>query len=104
MAEILTDTNFSEKTGKGKVVVDFFAEWCGPCQLLKPVFEKLSKENPDVQFYKLDVDENNETAEKFGVRSIPTVIFLDNGSEADRVMGFQNEESLKQKMKSVFKQ
>jgi thioredoxin 1 len=103
LAENITDANFSEKAMKGKTIVDFYAEWCGPCQMMKPVFDKLSKEITDVHFYKVDVDENQTSAEKFGVRSIPTIIFLKDGKEVDRAIGFVHEEVFKQKIKSAFK-
>lgn len=57
------------------VVVDFHAEWCGPCKMLSPVLEQLAEENQDVQIYKVNVDNEHEVAAKFGVRSIPTLLF-----------------------------
>lgn len=91
MAEEITDANFSEKTKKGMVIVDFHAEWCGPCKIMGPVFEKVSKELKDKQFYKVDVDQNPNTSEEHGIRSIPTMIFLKDGKEVDRTMGYMPE-------------
>ncbi|MEM1578681.1 MAG: thioredoxin [Archaeoglobaceae archaeon] len=61
------------------VVVDFYADWCMPCRYLSPTLEKLSKEFRDVEFYKLNVDENQELAFEYGISSIPTVLFFRNG-------------------------
>ncbi|MEG9194202.1 MAG: thioredoxin [Candidatus Methanoglobus sp.] len=61
------------------VVVDFYADWCMPCRYLSPVLEKLSKEFPDVEFYKVNVDENQELAFEYGISSIPTVLFFRKG-------------------------
>lgn len=82
-------TEFEElvKNAKGKVVVDFFATWCGPCKMLAPVFEKVSEGYTDVGFYKVDVDEAGELAQQFGVQSIPTLIVFENGEEIRRNVG-----------------
>jgi thioredoxin 1 len=102
MVENITDANFSSKALKGKVIVDFYAEWCGPCQMMKPVFDKMSQESKDILFFKIDVDDNQESAENFGVRSIPTTIFLKDGKELDRAVGFLQEEIFRQKIKKSF--
>jgi thioredoxin 1 len=65
------------------VVVDFYADWCMPCRYLSPVLEKLSREYRDVEFYKINVDDNQELAFEYGISSIPTVLFFRNG----QVMG-----------------
>ena len=69
------------------VVVDFFAEWCGPCKYLAPQIEELQKANPTVEFYKVDVDENGEVAEEQGISAMPTIKFFKNGVVLDEVVG-----------------
>jgi thioredoxin 1 len=85
----LTDKNFEETISKNKVVlVDFWAGWCGPCRALAPTIEELAKElEGKVLIAKLDVDENPQTAEKFQVYSIPTVILIKDCCEVDRIVG-----------------
>jgi len=85
----LTDKNFEETISKNKVVlVDFWAGWCGPCRALAPTIEELAKELAGkVLIAKLDVDENPQTAEKFQVYSIPTVILIKDCCEVDRIVG-----------------
>ena len=80
---------------KGYAVVDLNATWCGPCRMLKPVLEKLETEISDVEFYGIDVDDNPEFAEAFGVSSIPCVLFLKDGKEVARSVGFKPYEQMK---------
>ncbi|HLR60169.1 MAG TPA: thioredoxin [Pseudogracilibacillus sp.] len=89
------DSDFSEKTSEGLVLVDFWAPWCGPCKMIAPVLEELDGELSDkVQIVKLNVDDNQETASKFGVMSIPTLLLLKDGNVVDQVVGFQPKEAL----------
>ena len=85
----LTDKNFEETIGKNKLVlVDFWAGWCGPCRALAPTIEEMSKELAGkVLVAKLDVDENPQTAQKFQVYSIPTVVLIKDCCEVDRIVG-----------------
>ncbi|MFD1414047.1 thioredoxin [Oceanobacillus jeddahense] len=90
-----TDQNFTEETSKGLVLVDFWAPWCGPCKMIAPVLEEIDGEMEEkVQIVKLDVDENQETAGKFGVMSIPTLLLFKDGEVVDQVIGFQPKEAL----------
>ena len=91
----LEKEDFNDVISKGKVVVDFFATWCGPCKMLGPVFEKVSDEVNDVKFVKLDVDKFNDIARQYGVMSVPTLILFENGKEVKKEIGFMSEDKLK---------
>jgi thioredoxin 1 len=69
-------------------IVDFWAEWCGPCRMIAPIFEELSKEySGKINFYKMNVDENNQIPAKFGIRGIPTLILFKGGKILDQIVG-----------------
>ncbi len=90
MATQLTDNNFKETVlDSGKLtLVDFWAEWCGPCKTIGPVIEELSKEYDGKAIIgKVDVDSNPETAMKYGIRNIPTILFIKNGQVVDKQVG-----------------
>ncbi|MDM5221727.1 thioredoxin [Peribacillus sp. NJ11] len=90
-----TDQTFTTDTSEGVVLVDFWAPWCGPCKMIAPVLQELDTEIGDTaKIVKVDVDENQETAGKFGVMSIPTLIVLKDGEVVDKVVGFQPKEAL----------
>ncbi|TFD92457.1 thioredoxin [Jeotgalibacillus sp. R-1-5s-1] len=92
-----TDQTFTEETKDGLVLADFWATWCGPCKMIAPVLEELDADMGDkVKIVKLDVDENQETASKFGVMSIPTLVVFKDGEIVDKVVGFQPKEALEE--------
>ena len=97
MAFEITDSNFqTEVLDKGGVtVIDFWAVWCGPCRLIGPIIEDLSEEYKDKALIgKVDVDSNPETAMKYGIRSIPTVLILKDGEEVKRHVGVTTKANL----------
>ena len=95
-AMILTKENFRQEVleAEGPVLVDFWAAWCGPCQMMGPVVEELAQENPDVKVCKLNVDEQMELAKEYRVMSIPTFLVFKNGKMTGRTLGVQQKEEL----------
>lgn len=86
---------FKDVTSQGGLVlVDFFATWCGPCKMIMPVLEEISKERTDVKIVKVDIDEHRPIALQEGVRSVPTLILYKDGLEIAREVGFQPKEKL----------
>ena len=78
-----------------KVLVDFNATWCGPCKMLAPVIEEISDEVKDVKFVSVDVDDEEELAEEYGVSTIPCLVLFDNGKEVSRNIGFMPKDEIK---------
>lgn len=94
---VLTDENFQEtiKNAKVPVLVDFWAEWCGPCKMIAPEVEKVVEElNGQVQVFKLNVDENRETPNGMGIMSIPTLTVFKAGQEVERVVGYRKKDEI----------
>ena len=98
--EHLNSEGFGAYVAEGIVLVDFGAEWCGPCRMLGPVFEELSGEIEGVKFAKVDISENEGLAQQFGVMSIPTIVLLKDGKEEDRMMGLVPKEALREWIES----
>ncbi len=96
-----TESNFNSEVlgSSGKVLVDFWAPWCGPCRMQTPILEKLTA-SPEItaKIFKLNTDENPSIAQKYGIVSIPTLILFENGQEIDRFVGVQPENALKSKL------
>jgi thioredoxin len=83
----LTDADFRDRIARGSFIVDFWAPWCGPCRMIAPMIEQLASERRDLQFAKLNVDENPRTSVAFGVQGIPLLLFFKDGVERGRVVG-----------------
>ncbi|MDX9918824.1 MAG: thioredoxin [Paludibacter sp.] len=103
MALVFTDENIKEAIQSGKpVVVDFWAEWCGPCRMVGPVVEELAKEYEGrVIIGKLDVDENVETPNEYGIRNIPTILFFKDGQIVDKQIGAAAKAALVAKVEAL---
>jgi thioredoxin 1 len=79
--------NIEEIPKDKKVVIDFFAHWCGPCKRIAPEYEEFSKKYTNVEFLKVDIDESNELAEAFGIESLPTFVLIENGNIINQIKG-----------------
>jgi thioredoxin 1 len=89
----LTDDNITDILKNNKItILQFSAEWCGPCRMLSPIIDDLTNSNKDIMIEKLNVDENSSAASKFGVRGIPTLIFFKDGEIVERVVGAKSKE------------
>lgn len=86
--------NFDKLIAQGKVIVDFWAPWCGPCQMLGPVLEEIADEYDDIVIAKVNVDEEPALAARFNVASIPTVFLFENGVLAKKTLGYMGKDEL----------
>lgn len=89
MVQVITDAHFEAETQEGVVLVDFWAPWCGPCRMQAPILDQLAEEVDEdtLRIYKMNVDENPETARQFGIMSIPTLLFKKDGQVVKQVAG-----------------
>lgn len=94
MIKHLTNEDFNSEIKEGIVLVDFYADWCGPCRMLSPVIEELARELPDLKVIKVNVDEREDVAKMFGVMSIPTLILFRDGQMDKKQVGFIPKEVL----------
>ncbi len=86
---------------KKPVIVDFFATWCGPCKMLGPILEEVADETKNVTILKVDIDENMELAQKFGIMSVPTLMIFKDGQEIGREIGFKPKDQVLEIIKSI---
>ena len=98
----LTDANFAEEIKEGVTLVDFHANWCGPCRMLAPVLEQVAKEiKGKATVAKIDIDSEQNTASHFQITSVPTMILFKDGKEVNRLVGLRNAEAVKDFILSV---
>ena len=93
MLQVLTESNFKNTVSKGITVVDFYADWCGPCKMLTPILEKVS-EKVEAKICKVNVDESQELAQQFGVRGIPFLVVMKDGKMVEQSVGFKDETTI----------
>ncbi len=103
MALEVTDKNFEDEVLKNNqpVLVDFWAPWCGPCQMMAPIVEEVSKESKNAKVVKVNVDENQKTAQEYNIMSIPTLVIFKDGAIAKQIIGVQSKEVLLEELKNI---
>ena len=77
-----------------KVLIDFYADWCGPCQKISPIVDKFAEEHSEIKVVRIDIDAQEELADRYNIRSIPTLVVIENGEEINRVIGLVSEEKI----------
>ena len=103
MAKVINSNEFNSEVinSNGVVLVDFSAEWCGPCKMLAPIIDELSNEMEGKgKVFKIDVDQSGDIAQKYNVMNVPTVMIFKNGEVVEKVVGFQPKEVLKSKLEA----
>ena len=92
----VTSNNFEEEVIKCEktVLVDFYAEWCGPCKMLSPIIDEIAKENTDIKVVQVNVDEAQDLAMKYQVMSIPTLVVIKNGQQINKSVGLRDKEEI----------
>jgi thioredoxin 1 len=98
----LTAENFDETVNNGISLVDFWAPWCGPCRMIAPVIDELANDfDGKANICKVNTDEQQDLAVKYGVRSVPTILFMKDGEVVDQVIGAQSKQALTDKLNSI---
>lgn len=102
MIKIVNNDNFigEVKNSDKVVIVDFFANWCGPCKMLTPILEELSDSMEDVEFAKVDIDQSLDIAREYNISSVPTMMIFKNGEVVDTIVGFVPKASIESKLKA----
>ena len=90
----IKEEDFKEKIKEGKVVVDCFATWCGPCKMLSPILDQVARESEGISFYKIDIDEAESVAEEYEISSIPTILVFENGELKNTSVGLKSKDEI----------
>jgi thioredoxin 1 len=106
MAKVINSNEFKNEVlnSKDLVLIDFTAEWCGPCKMLAPVVEELGREmEGKAKVFKIDVDKSGDIAQQYGIMSVPTIMFFKDGKAVDKMVGFQPKQAIKSKLEQYSK-
>jgi thioredoxin 1 len=102
MVKTINNANFTSVLEENNVtVIDFWAEWCGPCRLLGPIVDKVAASNLDISIGKVNVDDNSDLAAKFGIRNIPTLLFMKDGEVVTKTTGIKTESQIQEIIDSL---
>lgn len=96
MVKEIKDTEYEKVIKEGKVVIDCYAPWCGPCKMLSPIIDTFSEEITTTKFYKINVDEAEKITKDFNIMSIPTLLIFENGELKDKVVGLRSKSELEE--------
>ena len=91
----INSNEFDKIISEGTTLVDFYADWCGPCKMLSPILEDLDNEYPDINFVKVNVDDNMEIADRYSIMSIPMVFIFKDGKIISKMVGYQGKEGVR---------
>ncbi len=97
MVNVFNEENFENEVlkGEGKILVDFYADWCGPCKMMSPIIDSIAEELENIKVGKVNVDENGELAEKYNIMSIPTIIIFKDNKPIKSFVGLTSKEEIK---------
>lgn len=90
----LNEQNFDDIVNSGTTLVDFYADWCGPCKMIAPIIEEIAKERDDINVGKVNVDESGILAMKYNISSIPTIIVFENGQVKSKIIGYRGKDDI----------
>ena len=96
MVKEIKDNEYKELIKDGKVVIDCYAPWCGPCKMISPIIDSLAEEIDGTKFYKINVDDAEKITTEFEIMSIPTILIFENGELKDKVVGFRSKSELEE--------
>lgn len=99
MVKEINDKDYEKLIKKGKVVIDCYAPWCGPCKMISPIIDKISEEMKEVTFYKINVDEAEKITTDYDIMSIPTILIFEDGELKNKVVGFRSKSELEELIK-----
>ena len=94
--KVIKESEFINEINEGLVLVDFYAEWCGPCKMLSPILEQINNEDENVKIIKVNIDDSRFLANYYQIQSIPTLILLKNGQFLNRIIGFSPKETIQE--------
>ena len=96
MVKEIKDTEYETILKEGKVVIDCYAPWCGPCKMISPIIDELAEKIPETKFYKINVDEAEKITEEYQIMSIPTILIFENGGLVNKIVGFRSKSELEE--------